>query len=462
MKVSWTILLAVVSMSTAWAQGQQDQERVQELERQKQLQDRIIPPEFLDESYFDYGGWIRPQYFQFRDGSGAVRGRHEYDFRVWLDIRQGGIHNVYFRGAYYKFFWDDEDSPTGHDEKQKFRIDVAYYQLDIPVTNSMGARESIGYLRGGRQYHVLGSGLVFNGQFDGGKAGLAWGPLAVTAFAGRSVPETDDMDHSITDPLMSFRLFYSAMIEGNFSSMVVPYVFALAQDDMNPESPDIATQEFEWNSQYWGAGARGNVFIPNVTFLVEYTLETGRRYASGATRTQEHIEAQAIVSQLTFRLLDSPMVPQAYVGFLWATGDSDRTFVPNTFLGNAIGTPDHSFTAFGYYPTGYVFNPILSNLHVFQAGASARPIYPDVLTVMQVDVGVDFYYYTKVKSRGGISDPFMKLRHHDVGWEIDVHADWTVVSDFTLQVRYGLFHAGREPLEDGDRHFFLIAGILSF
>lgn len=453
------VVLLLVPALPAMAQAAQEQERVQELERQKQLQDRIIQPEFADESYFDYGGWVRPQYFQFRDGSDQVRARQDYDLRLWVDIRQGGVHTVYFRGAYYKFIWDDGDSPTGHDEKQKVRIDVAYYQCDVGVVNSMGAREPIGYLRLGRQYHVLGSGLVFNGNFDGGKTGWLIGPVAATVFGGRSIQENDDLDQSRVDPTESHRLFLSGLLEGNFSSLVVPYAFVLAQIDQN--SPDIPVQKFGWDSQYWGLGARGNAFLPNFPFTLEYVYETGNRYASGAASSKERIDASALYAEVSARLLE-PMLPQVVFGFMYASGDKNRLFVPNTFLGNAAGTPDHTFTAFGYVPTGFLFNPLLANLYISRAGASFRPIYPEGLSVRQVDFGVDFYYYQKVKTNGGISDPFMKLLHADVGWEVDLHADVTLFSDLTFQARYGHFHPGQEPLDSNDRDFFLIAAIFSF
>lgn len=453
---------ALALLLALFAQQAQDQERAQELERQKQLQDRIVPPEFDDEFFLDYGGWFRPQFYQFKDGTNRVRERHEYDARLWIDVRYGGIHTLYARGQFLAYFWDENDGPTGRDEKDQFRLDAAYYQLDVPTTNGLGAREALGFVRIGRLYTQVGTGIAFNGNFDGGMTGWELGPVSVVAFAGRSVLEQDDLDRSRTDPLETRRNFYSATIEGNFSRMVIPYAFVFIQRDDNKERPEVLIQEFRWNSEYWGVGARGNVIVPMVTFHVEYVRETGERYASLATVSTEHIDAWAYYADLGFRLLEHPMTPELHLTYMFATGDSDRFFVPNTFLGNAIATPDHTFTGFGYIPTGFLFNPLLANLHIWHVGGAFRPITPEELEVLTVEFGVDFYQYTKHRSQGGISDPTMKMRHHDVGWEIDVWTNIQVLSDLAFTFRYAFFKPGADPLEHGDRHFFLMAMIFSF
>jgi hypothetical protein len=461
-RIGWTAgpLTWALAALPALAQAE-GQERAQELERQKQLQDRIIPPEYTDESYFDFGGWFRPQYYQFRDGTDRVRARQDYDFRLWLDLRHGGVHTVFFRGMYHQFYWDQGDGPTGEEDKGVWRIDVAYYQLDLSSANELGAREPVGYLRLGRLYHQLGTGIAFNGNFDGGMLGFNFGPVGASVFGGRSIYENDDLDRSRPGSLVSRRFFYCGLIEGNFSSEITPYVFYLLQRDDNDEDPEAPGQEFEWNSEYLGAGLRAFVFTPNVTASIEWISESGHRFAHLATVSQEHIVAQALYAQIGYRM-GIPMAPQAKVTYMYASGDGDRIFVPNTFLGNAINTTDNCFTAFGYIPTGYLFNPILANLKVYHAGVSFQPIYPEGLSLMQVEVGVDLYGYAKDKRRGGISDPFMRLQSHDVGWELDVFANLTFFSDFAIYIRYGIFKPGDEPMLRDERHFFLIGSVFSF
>jgi hypothetical protein len=324
----------------------------------------------------------------------------------------------------------------------------------------MGGRDPFGFVRLGRIYRRLGTGLVFNGTFDGMMTGWSLGPVTLNGFLGVIAHETDDMDQSRPQPDISVRYFYSLNAEVNLGP-VTPYFFFVIQRDGNPDVPTVPLQKFDWNSEYWGVGARGNILVPQLTFTGELVIETGRRFASLVTTTRESIHGWAFIGEAAYKL-DHPISPQATFTYMFATGDSDRIFVPNTLLGNAAGTSDRTFTAFGYVPTGFLFNPILANLHIRRLAFAAQPISPEGFGARQLDVGLEFFHYEKAKRGGGISDPFMNLNHTNVGWEIDAYAYLTAFSDVTVMLRCGYFSPEAEPQLQSGREFFLMSLVLSF
>lgn len=439
----------------------QDQERARELEKQAWLQERIAQPEFEGESFFDYGLWFRPQYFAWVDGAGQNRSQVSYDLRPWLDYRTGA-HTIYARLVGRYLAWAPGDSPDDDDETSEFDVDVAFWQYDFGERTELGATRPVGFVRAGRIYYVLGSGLAFNGRGDGILAGWHLGPARLTAFVAMTPINTEDLDQARPNPDETRRLFYGLLVEGAFSTQHVPYLFAAIQRDRNKESPDDPFQDFDWDSEYWGAGIRG-MLARGLTYLVETIYGTGERIPDAVAVPAEPIKSWAAVVELGYMLggaHDLRLEAAFYIG----SGDKDRAFIGNTILGNTPGTDDRAFTAFGFIPAGLVLNPLIANIKVHKVGLHARLLKPEkVFDSASLDAGVELFYYSKHRD-GAVSDPFMDLTRRRIGWEIDVIVNWTFASDLAVTVRGGYFEPapGGAPLVDDSRHLVLAGVVYSY
>jgi hypothetical protein len=440
----------------------QDQERARELEKQRWLQERIAQPEFEGESFFDYGLWFRPQYFAWEDGAGQNRSQASYDLRPWIDYRVGG-HTIYARLLARYVDWAPGDSPDGDDEDSDFDVDLAFWQYDFGETTELGATRPVGFLRAGRIYYVLGSGLAFNGRGDGILAGWRFGPVRLTSFLAITPINTEDLDQARPNPDETRRIFYTLLIEGAFSTRHVPYLFGVVQRDRNKESPDDPFQDFTWDSEYWGGGVRG-LLARGLTYLVEAIYGTGERIPDAPGAPAEDIKSWAAVAELGYALggeYDLRLEAAFYAG----SGDKDRAFIGNTILGNTPGTDDRAFTSFGFIPAGLVLNPLIANIKVHKLGLYGKLVKPQqVFDSGALDAGIELYYYSKHRD-GPISDPFMDLTRRRIGWEIDLIVNWTLATDLAMTIRGGYFEPasnGGAPLVDDPRHFALIGVVYSY
>lgn len=435
----------------------QDQERARELEKLQWLQERIVPPEVEEGWFVDYGIWFRPQYYAFRDGAGQRRSRQEHDARPWLDLRYGGTHSLYLRGRERYEAWARGDSPVGEQREEDFDLDVGFYQLDLSRRTESGAAEPLGYLRLGRSYHKLGSGLTFNGLLDGAMAGWTLGPVRVTGLYGKTITDTDDLDQSRPNPAESRRWFAMATLEVPLGSDWVPYFLGVTERDRNRESPHDPVQDYEWDAEYWGMGIRG-VPAEGMTVLLEYVVNRGERFADLATVVPEDIDAWAAVLEGVWFIGDSRLEAALYV----SSGDRDRLFAANTHLGNTQGTDDTAFVAFGFIPAGLVLNPLLTNIKVHKIGAFTRLIRPGGLfDAEDLEMGLEVFWFSK-EDAGAVSDPFMDLSERKIGWEADLTADYALFSDLSFTVRGGYFLPSEAPLFRGGRFFFLFSLVYSY
>src|SRR4030095_7253832 len=98
---------------------------------------------------------------------------------------------------------------------------------------------------------------------------------------------------------------------------------------------------------------------------------------------------------------------------LLASGDEDRLHTSDTFGGNATGTTDHAFNAFGLLNTGLAFAPQASNLMMWRTGISTFP-FPDYRPLRRLQVGVDFFVYGKSNDDAPIDEPTIDGRF--LGW----------------------------------------------
>ena len=251
-----------------------------------------------------------------------------------------------------------------------------------------------------------------------------------------------------------------------------PYIFLVIQRDRNRESPNDFNQDYTYDSEYFGSGARGSVILDNLSYQIEYIHESGRSFASNApTQLPNEVDANAVTGILEY-LVDTPLSPRLFGQYIYASGDKERSQVNATSNGHFGTTKDQGFLPFGYANTGFVFAPLASNLEVFSGGLAITPINKrEEARVLEVG-GV--YYRFRKHRRGafdnasgttaisGVSYLTANAYDIDLGYEVDLYANWKIMSDLTLSVQAGRFKPGDGFNRDASRDLGAINLTISF
>lgn len=448
--------LLVLCPAAAWAQDQdrpfQEQERRQAMEKEF-----VTPPPEVQDFLYDYGGWLRFEFARFGDEPIVDRRTYRFtDLRLWGSAIFQKRYRLYarFQTSYVDF---NEGTQFGNDDNDLdlMRVDQAWF--DAPFEGALGEGSRVN-LRLGRQYLALGTGLLMNSVLDGLSAKLSSGPLQARFVAVQTDPKQDDLDSSRPDAGSSRRLFVGLEAEYRCMDRHRPYAILLLQRDLNDEDPDVAGQDFEYHSVYLAFGIRGEL-AKSLGYSAELDFETGTSVATGTTDT-EKISATAFQLNLD-HYVPGPMSPVIYFSYLFGSGDPDRLSPTDTIGGNAAGSTDKGFHAFGFLLTGFSLAPRLSNLHVVRAGALIKPA-EGTTWGDHLETGLTFYLFRKAKASGGISDSRAFLDDADVGQEADLFVRWRMYSDLQLALNYGVFLPG-DAYDDGSRRdYFSLSATVSF
>ena len=92
----------------------------------------------------------------------------------------------------------------------------------------------------------------------------------------------------------------------------------------------------------------------------------------------------------------------------------------------------------------------------FRFGASTFPV-PDHQWLSRMQVGVDFFVFNKLRSKGAIDETTVDGRF--LGVEPDIYMNWQVTSDVTLVLRYGLFLPNGDVVVQDDARQFFFGGL---
>ncbi len=430
-----------------------------EEEKRTQLEETIkVEPKIDNKFLYDYGAWWRSATYTF-DDQGDKHILRTNDFRFWGKALLNETHNFYVRIKAIAVDYNEGDGYLGDDNYWiKPRLDQGFYTLNLSDA-LLGKEESrIFYprtkLQIGRQYLSLGSGLAYSQVNDSLKLDMHWIGFDSTILMAQTIPSVRDIDISRPDH-HGRRDFMGLQVTLQALDRHVPYVFALKQTDNNREDPADATQNYDYNSNYYGLGVRGTI-IPKFEYAAEYIQEKGKSYANGSATVKEDIKASAKLFHVRYlpSMKYSPFLTARYIS---GSGDKDRLSVTNTVGGNKLGTNDTNFLSFGYAMTGYVLNPRISNLNVTNILASIKPVQ-NKEWANNTEVGVGLYWYTKDKKEGGISDRAALLSKKDVGNEVDFFADWKVFYDLSVSIRSGIFTPGSaypDGLDDKSKFYSL-------
>jgi len=296
-------------------------------------------------------------------------------------------------------------------------IDEAYVQLNevfyTPAT-----------LKLGRQYLHYGHGLIISSveqeyNYDAGRLVLDYYPLTIDLVGAQLV---NNQSFSATPSHLgaSDLLFVNARYEmsdsaiknvelyfgwrsasGPLTASASPLIIGL-RADINPAD---AFQAWAEGAYEWGADGAGNS-----DSLSAYILNLGAK----------------------FTMKDTQWVPAINGGYTMASGGG-----PANVDGNFVPWFDY---VDGY--NGYLFAPLLSNLHIFNLGASVKP-YENTTLALQA------YYYLKADRDsfagsnpnvdfGGITDaPDGASR--EIGWELDGILGYDYSKDVRAQLVYAVF-----------------------
>jgi len=407
---------------------------------------------------FDYGVWVNYLYTDFHDDDNdastedVTDSTFSIDPRFWLraslrppaDGTSENEHSVYFR---YKdlLTWRDPTDSNGHFDQDGPHVDYLFLTLDFRPY----------WIQVGRRFFGFGQGLAYSDVGDGIELMATFPTWNLMGLVARSLPHQANIDFSLPGGKNSGRTFYG--IEGKYIG--IPnhgiYSYIIFQRDDGDEDPEDTTQNYDYDSEYFGLGSEGTL-LENLRYATEVIFETGHSAAATEDR-EDNIRAMALDVSLTYDV-QLPMQPTLYGEFAFGSGDSDRTSVTDTIDGNTI-SKDTNFLYFGYLPTGYALSPRVSNLRMLKIGMAIKPLERMEL-FKELTTSVDFYRYYKDESKGGIFDLQASRPDRDVGSEVDLTLSWPVLSDLTLTVEYGHFEPGDAyPLSSDDDSDYFSAGI---
>ncbi len=439
-------------LAAASAVSAQDQNKLLEEERRKAMDARPRGDEdFRQPLLWDAGGWVHAELITLDDPPEKEERTLRYlDLRLWGELRLDRTYTAYLRVQTDYTDYNSGDQFEGDDD-DTFRflyVDQAWVEADWSTSDVDFV------VRAGRQFVSLGRGLLFNQVAYAGVVDWAQGAWSARLFGAHSIIHDDDIDQSLPNADDSRRFFVGGEVDYALDGNHRAYVLALVERDLNDEDPEAAGQDWGYNATYLGAGVRG-ALGRDLGYHLEAVYEFGESVAGGSTETED-IQAFSLTALVEYRFAVETS-PTVLFEYLYGSGDGDRGSVTDQGAGNAAGTDDEGFLAFGFLQTGYSLFPRVSNIHILRLGGSLRPLEAHDL-FRYLEVGVFGYLYRKAESSAPISDPRSFLDDSDVGSEIDLFLRWRITSDVGLGVNFGRFLPG-DAYEDTDGRTFFSAGL---
>ncbi|MFH0826543.1 MAG: alginate export family protein [Candidatus Omnitrophota bacterium] len=422
--------------------GQQAKRRIEEEARRDLATTEAGPEENNRQWLLDYGAWLNYRYIKYRNDDNdastedLLKKRHWIDSRLWMKLALKPALEAPFENEHYLYLrvkdlmLDDRPKETaGGWDHDGPHLEYAYVNLDVRPL----------WIKLGRQYLSVGQGIAYSGVFDGAQILFLFPKWDLRAFAANTLPHEENIDISVPGyDKESDRYFYGLEYSYLGFSRSTFYGYAIIQRDESDERPQDPSHDFQYNSEYFGAGSRGKVGSV-LTYDLELIKQTGKSIIYN-TDEKKSVDAWAAGFKMTYQ----PAVyarPRLFFEYAFGSGDSDRVSVTDTQNGNVFGK-DRNFLYFGYLFTGLALSPRLSNLHLYRTGVSLRPL-EKCSFFKNMTLGVDYYRFYKDKTAGGIDDPQASEAKDDVGSEIDVTLGWRIFSDMGCSLEYGHFMPGK-------------------
>ena len=480
----WLVgIIVSVFISGVYAQGRPEsfvqQQRLFEEDIRRRF-DREIPTG--QRALLDWGGWYTYALFFFNDNNKwsldalgqriphtdrqSQRILHRHDLRFWTQINLDRVHDFYARLKLGFMHWNGHDQFIGerHDDFEGPNLDRAWYRTSLRKMVQHYDGKDLPFdlkVQVGRQYVDMGTGLVFSTPLDAVQLTFELPELTFTGIVGttETIRSMENVDRSVPGYNHTARCFYGGELAWEAFNDHRPFAYFLLQRDHSGEHPDDPNQNYQFDSNYFGFGSEGKLFLTHLRYAAEFVFETGRRYAYGGG--DETIQAYAFDGEVEY-LFKHPSRPKVSVEWLHASGDGDRLASPtDTIGGNRPGTHDKSFVGFGFRDTGLALAPQMSNLDMIRLGGSCNPFFK-VKPLAKLELGTNFFFYFKDKNDGAISDAAANRDNSEIGQELDLFVNWRITSDVAWLARYGVFWPGNAYDDQSPRHFLYTAITFSF
>ena len=469
--------IALVCLSVGGAAlGQTDLERfnrqLEQIHRDTRLLvDPAIPAG--QRALVDYGLVFTSGFLAIDDEDQETRILRQQELDAYALVSLDGAHEFFVRGlSRYRDFNTGDSFDSHGDDWVEPTLERGYYSFNLQRYLAAYEGKAIGgnvVFRGGRQLVHWANGLVLSKVLDGATIELSHGPVRLDGVAGTTRRSITDIDSSRPGyDGDTQRDFYGGIISYTVTTHT-PYVYGLVQNDRNEDDALVVgpiTTRFEYDSWYLGCGSSGSLG-DRWLYSLEVAYEGGDGLSNSfnpvgggqVTQTEEDISALAVDLRLDFLVQDANRT-RLTGEVLVATGDTDRLTANNTFGGNAPGTDDEAFNAFGLIDTGLSFAPDVSNLIMVRGGASTFPM-PGSNLGKRLQVGSNVFIFAKTESRAPIGEETNDGSY--LGTEIDLFLNWQISSDLSVPLRYGVFFPGDAIAVDHDpRHFLYTAIVLAF
>ena len=295
-----------------------NQERMRELEA-------LIPTD--QPVQFEWGAWLRSSYYWFDDPP-VWRGMRAQDFRLWGSFMLTQHHQFYARGRLTYVDWNSGTSYDGDDSYwDGMNLDVGFYKGAISDAINDLFKIELPFrfeTRIGRQFMVLGSGLVYSQINDGLEFTLQGEGWKALVFGSKTISSQRNIDDSIPEVFRDRRSYLGWQIDLTGIDKHTPYVFMLFEEDHQDTPIGIENQRFGYDARYVGAGSQGEVLTfgkgHKMRYFCEGVYQYGHSFLAGSAIETRQISAFALDAgvELLFDLRGKPRL-----NIEWALGSGD-------------------------------------------------------------------------------------------------------------------------------------------
>lgn len=483
------ILLLCLAAGAVRAQDalEKFERQLEQIQRDTLLKvDTSVPAE--QRSLLDFGGFLGMSFFAIDDQGQSTHILRQVDLTYYARMNFDNAHEFFIRGhsQHRDFNSGDAFTSTGDDVVES-ELERAYYRFDLrQYLAAYEGRTSPwnASLVGGRQLVQWGNGLVLSQVVDGATFRVGTDQIWLDAVGARTWGGTFDIDSSRPGfDGDTHREFWGGMVNWQVHEQHRLFAYGLLQQDRNKQNfdPDplarvvepgelhtVIPTRYGYDSHYIGAGASGAI-TDRWLYSVEAAYEGGKTQSTSfvilgdslvpTPQTEDDISAWAVDGRIDY-LHHDPNHTRGVAEVILASGDSDRGHSTNAFNGNASGTTDRGFNAFGLLYTGLAFTPNVSNLCLVRLGASTFPM-PGNPWLEKLQVGGNLFIYNKLNADAPIDESTGS--RHFLGVGADFFANWQLTSDVSISMRYGVFFPGQAIQTDHDtRHFFFTGVTYAF
>ena len=463
----WFVLAAVVlagsaGSNPAYAQAAGEGENL--LQQQRLIDEKLdkerkeLAPvnSLLD---WQWGGWLEYYIFHFDDGIQSQRVYQRPGLSLWTRLNvDNGAHQFFVRMKFNFEYFNPGDEYKRQQDWIGPNLDRGWYQIDVGKAFRLTQPDDPFQMnvRIGRQDVMFGTGYVLDLPLDAVRFDAKLRDLTITGLFAKTIGSYPNIDRS--DPVDSHSARRIFGVQAAYTGLQNHTLFgyALWNDDYTDERPTDWRQNYSYDTQYYGVGARGTI-VHNLNYWNEWVYEAGHSYGDGMVLRRDTVDAWAWDAGLEY-LFDCRMHPYINFEYMFASGDPGRLFSPTSAAGGNRGDRlDTGFAGFGYRDTGISAAPTLSNIHVWRLGGGFKP-FDTTAFFRDLELGTNWFLYHKHHTRGAISDPTAGQFNGFVGWEMDYFINWRLASDISWTMRWGAFFPG-EAYMDREMRNFLFTGI---